>query len=87
MSEVTTFSSPKDDIQQMVADVVSLPGVQLAGKRLFLRALALYASRSPLSLADAYNASYMQDRGLTEIYTWDTDFDSVPGITRVEPEE
>lgn len=81
-----TYRVPKDDIRQMVTDVVSLPGVQVTGKRLFLRALVLYAQTSPLSLADAYNATYIQEQGLTEIYSWDTDFDAVPGITRLEPE-
>jgi predicted nucleic acid-binding protein len=40
-----------------------------------------------LSYADAFNAAYMQSRGITEIYSWDTDFDRLPGITRIEPED
>jgi predicted nucleic acid-binding protein len=39
----------------------------------------------PLSFADAFNIAYMQSHQLTEIYSWDKDFDRVPGITRLEP--
>jgi len=82
-----TYKVQKGDIQQMVADVISLPGVQLAGKRLYLRALAIYAENAPLSFADAYNAAFMEDRDITEIYSWDTDLDKLGTVTRVEPAE
>jgi predicted nucleic acid-binding protein len=28
----------------------------------------------------------MQAQGMTEVYSWDEDFDRIEGITRVEPE-
>ncbi len=82
-----TYRVPKADIRAMVTDVVSLSGVQLPGKRLYLRALALYAEQPFLSFADAYNVIAMQEQGIPEIYSFDTDFDKVDGITRVEPRE
>jgi predicted nucleic acid-binding protein len=27
----------------------------------------------------------MQSRGITEVYSWDTDFDRIEGLTRIEP--
>lgn len=81
-----TYKVPKDTIRIMVRDVLSLPGVQLAGKGLCLRALELYVTRN-ISFADAYNAVYMQSRRLSEIYSWDTDFDNIEGLARVEPDE
>ncbi|MDE3078107.1 MAG: PIN domain-containing protein, partial [Chloroflexota bacterium] len=62
----------------------SLRNLQLAGKRALLKALELYASTN-VSFADAYNAIDMQEHGISEIYTWDTDFDRLPGIRRTEP--
>jgi predicted nucleic acid-binding protein len=38
-----------------------------------------------LSFADAYYAVLMERLHLTEIVTFDKEFDRVPGITRVEP--
>jgi predicted nucleic acid-binding protein len=58
----------------------------VANKRVFQAALARFATSS-LSFADAYNASYMDVHGIDQIYTWDEDFDHVPGITRREPGE
>ena len=29
----------------------------------------------------------LKERGATEIYSWDTDFDKIGGISRFEPEE
>ena len=40
---------------------------------------------SNVSFADAYNAAYMESRGITEVYSYDTDFDRIEGIKRVEP--
>lgn len=78
------YHEPRDRIRDTVSDILSLRGMQLPDKRLFQRALELYAQR-PISFADAYNAIYLQARGLTEIYSWDGDFDKLPGIERVEP--
>ena len=80
-----TYKVSKPDIQQMVSDVLSLSGIQLHGKRLYLRALALYAQQAPLSFADAYNAVFMREQGLSEIYSFDADFDNIDGLTRIEP--
>lgn len=81
-----TYKVPRDQIRALVGDVVSLPGVQLAGKSLCLTALDLFAQKN-ISFVDAYNALYMQSRGLSEVYSWDTDFDKIDGIVRVEPNE
>lgn len=80
-----SYRVAREDIQQMVGDVLSLPGIQVTGKRLLLQALDFYA-RHNLSFADAYNVLYMQARDITDIYSWDTDFDKVEGITRLEPQ-
>ena len=61
-----------------------MPGLSLPDKRLYEPAFDLWV-QSPMSFADAYNSVYMQANQLTQIYSWDTDFDRVPGITRLEP--
>ncbi len=79
-----TYKVPKERIRELVGSVLSLPGIHLPGKRLLLMALDLYAETA-LSFADAYNVVYMQEMGIEEIYTWDTDFDRIPGVQRIEP--
>jgi uncharacterized protein len=71
-------------IRDLIAPVISLRGLELALKGVFDQSLDLYAGAN-ISFADAYNAAYMKWRGANEIYTWDTDFDKLGGIVRVEP--
>lgn len=79
------YKVSKHRTYEMVRDVISLPGIQLSAKPRCIAALELHATKN-ISFVDAYNAIDMQARGLTEIYTWDTDFDRLPDVTRVEPD-
>ncbi len=80
-----TYKVPRQRIREMVGDLLSLPSVQLAQKGLCRQALDLYVVHN-ISFADAYNAAYLRSQGLAEIYSWDTDFDRLTGIKRIEPE-
>jgi predicted nucleic acid-binding protein len=53
-------------------------------KRLCLEALELFL-RYRISFADAYAVAHMNAREITEIYSWDMDFDRIEGLTRVAP--
>ena len=65
--------------------ILTLRGVRLPHKRVCIRALDIYASSPDLDLEDALAAAHMERRGLTEIYSYDRDFDGVEGVTRLEP--
>lgn len=78
------YQISRERIGKLVLPIVDLRGLQLANKHIYHRAFELYISHN-VSFADAYNAAHMQARQLTEIYSWDRDFDRIPGITRVEP--
>jgi predicted nucleic acid-binding protein len=79
------YAMPRDLIRDAITDLISLRGLRLPHKQLFREALDLFAT-TRLSFADAYNTAYMKLRGLSEIYSWDMDFDRASGITRVEPQ-
>lgn len=78
------YRFPKDQIRQAIADLIAMRGLQLPNKALWIDALDLFVSQN-IPFVDAYNAVYMRSRGLTEIYSWDGDFDRIAGIRRVEP--
>jgi predicted nucleic acid-binding protein len=80
------YKMPKLRVYEIVADVISMRNVQLPGKSLCLDALELHATEN-VSFVDAYNSVDMQARGINEIYSWDTDFDRLPGVVRIEPHE
>ena len=80
-----SYKVPRQRIKELVESVIALRGLQLPNKTLYYQALDLYTTITDLSFADAYNATYMASQNLTDIYSFDTDFDQVPGISRVEP--
>ena len=73
-----------DGVQDKLAPLVGLPGLRLPDRELILEALTIHASGG-LNYVDAYNAVGMRKRGVNRIYSYDTDFDRVPGVARVEP--
>ena len=74
------------DIATDLAPILRLRGFKLPRgmKRLYLRALDLYATYPKLGFADALVAAHVEQQGLP-LATFDTDFDTIPGITRWQP--
>jgi len=79
------YKVPKGQIREMLLHLISMRALGLAGKSVFRRAFDMYVDTA-VSFADAYTVAAMEARGLREVYSWDLDFDHIPGITRVEPE-
>jgi predicted nucleic acid-binding protein len=79
-----SYKTPREFIAGSIKHLLSLGTVDLAGKQLFLDALEEYRLSS-VGFADIYNARYARARGSTCVYSWDRDFDRLPGITRREP--
>jgi predicted nucleic acid-binding protein len=73
-------------IKALLLPILRMRGLRLPSKSLCIAALDMYVERN-ISYVDAFNADYMHTRGMTEIYSWDTDFDGIEGITRIEPED
>lgn len=73
------------DIVARLKPIIALPGLKLPRKRLYLRALDIYAAQPRLDFEDAITAAFVERTQPAELYSYDTDFDRVPGLTRVEP--
>jgi predicted nucleic acid-binding protein len=81
-----TYNVPRARIFGLVRPVLELGGLTLPGKSLLLDTLDRFAMTSrKLSFVDLYVALGAKSRGITEIYSWDADFDRIEGIIRVEP--
>lgn len=74
------------DIATDLSPILRLPGLKLPRgmKRLYLRALDLYTTYPKLGYADAIVAAHVEQRGIP-LATFDTDFDSLPFVTRWQP--
>jgi predicted nucleic acid-binding protein len=75
---------PKESIRDGVMAILNFPSISVANIRLIRRALDVYVEYN-ISFGDAYYVTLMEQRGVTEIVSFDRDFDRVPGITRIEP--
>lgn len=80
------YKAPRQRIKELLVPVISLRGLHLPGKNVYYQAFDLYVTKN-ISFADAYNAAYMLDKEIERIYSWDTDFDKIEGVIRVEPGE
>ncbi len=78
------YRHPKVSIRANVLPLLTLPGIVLPGKERFQKVFDYYVNRN-LPFADAYHVALMEDEGLTEVITFDEDFDHIPGIIRIEP--
>lgn len=78
------YKLPRPRIRDLLAPLVALPHLRLPNRRILLRALDIYAATG-LDFGDAMLVAAMEQRVSTKLYSWDRDFDRVPGIQREEP--
>jgi uncharacterized protein len=74
-----------EDIRQRLAPIVNLRGLKLPRKRLYLRALDLFATYPAVDFEDVLSAACMEAQAIEEFYSYDTDFDVLPAVKRLEP--
>lgn len=75
----------QDEISVRLMPILTLRGVRLPHKRACIRALDLYGSSPFLDFEDALAVAHMERLGITEIVSYDRDFDRLAGVARVEP--
>lgn len=80
----TRTNLQREDIRDMLAPIINLPGLKVPNKQLWPRIFELYCEQR-VDFVDAYNAAWMERRGVHQIYTYDKDFDRVEGIERIAP--
>ena len=78
------YKLSKAEVTAKVSPLLKLRGLRVAGKEIFLGALALYVEKN-ISFTDAYMAIQMERVGSEEIYSYDQDFDRLEQVTRIEP--
>ena len=74
-----------EEIRGRLMPILTLRGLKLPQKSVYIRALDIYALSTRLDFEDALAAAHMERQGITEILSYDKDFDLVAGIQRVEP--
>ena len=78
-----SYKQPKSKIREILIPLIFLHGVLLSGKRMWKRTFDLYVDLN-LPFADAYHVVFMEKLKLTEIATFDSHFNRVSGIKRID---
>lgn len=84
LSSTALYNVARPVIRQRLTDILALPGLRLANKSVYRRALDLYASVN-LDFTDCLIVARMEHAKLTDVLSFDRGFEKIPGITRVEP--
>ena len=79
-----TYRLKKERVVDALVGLLSWDGLLLDDKEGVLSALGIFRARA-VDFVDAYYAVWMQARGLRQIYSYDKDFDLIPGLQRLEP--
>ena len=85
LSARAQYGLPPGEIRARLAPLLSLSGLRLTDRRVYLRALDIFAEHPTLDFEDALLAAHMERAGESELYSYDTDFDRVEGVSRLEP--
>ena len=78
------YKKSKQEIKEALLPLLSLSNIHLEGKRKLSKVFELYTALN-LPFADAYFVVYMERKKITEIISFDHEFDRVEGIQRHEP--
>lgn len=79
------YRLPKERVVDALVPLLSMGGLRLDDRERVLSALGMFRIQ-PIDFVDAYNAVWMQEAvGVQRIYSYDTDFDHLPGLQRLEP--
>jgi uncharacterized protein len=80
-----TYNVARSDIAQQLLRLIHLPKLRVSHKRIYTRVFALYTTYPKISYVDCYNAALVEYRKQAELYSYDTDFDTIGSLTRLEP--
>lgn len=84
LSSKRHYQLGREEIKQKLYPIISLRGLKLPQRRDFLKALDYYA-KSSLDFEDCLTIAHMERQRLSELYSYDQDFDQIQKIERIEP--
>ncbi len=81
-----TYNLPREAIRDVLLPLLGLPGIKLTHKRLYPRIFDLY-THLLVDFIDCYHVALMEQRNNRTLFSYDTDFDKISGLTRREPKQ
>jgi predicted nucleic-acid-binding protein len=80
----SVYGHGRGDIAKTLADFVTADGIETDDRDVLVAALRLYAAHN-VDFVDALLAARMAHQHSTTVYSFDRDFDRLPGIERLDP--
>lgn len=74
-----------EEVRDRLRPVLSLPGLRISNRDVYLHALDLIVDHPFLDIEDAVCVAHMAQSGITEIYSFDRHFDRIDVVRRVTP--
>jgi len=84
LSSPKLYNLPRDEICSILLPILNLNRLKIFQKQLYIIALNIYASNN-MDFEDAICVAYMQKYKIKEILSYDSDFDKIEEIERLEP--
>jgi predicted nucleic acid-binding protein len=84
LSSPRLYKLSRQQVRNVLWPIVSLRGLRLPNRSVFLRALELYAM-TPMDFVDTLAVAHMERRKISEVYSYDAHFDLVDSVRRLEP--
>lgn len=78
------YHIPRGEVRELLSPLIDLPHFRISNKQSVLRALNIYAS-TKLDFGDTMIIASMEEQESQVLYSYDTDFDHIKGISRQEP--
>lgn len=77
------YKQKKDSVLLIIKKIISFSNFEILDKELVEKMISLYKN-SNVDLIDCYFAAQMQSKKIDQIFSFDHDFDKLPGIKRLE---
>ena len=79
------YGLSRSQISENLTLILNTPNLEIPERQRILKALVLYAEKN-IDFADAYNAHFAKDQGVSSIFTYDKrHFDRIEWMKRAEP--
>ncbi len=79
------YNLRRAEVAAKLTTLVRLANFHVENRDAVLRALNLFGATSHLDFGDTLIIAQMQQSGEQTVYSYDIDFDEIPGVTRREP--
>jgi predicted nucleic acid-binding protein len=75
---------PKAVVRDLIRYILEIQNLELSDRDQIREALDIYVDNN-ISFGDGFNVVSMRSAGVSELYSWDREYDRVLGIIRREP--